>query len=574
MKTNTMQVTKSAKWMFIPVLGLCLLSACGGGSGSSQNGTPSVSSLSPPSAPAGAASQTLTVNGTNFLSTSTATYNGAEHTATYVSSTELTISLSASDQATLGSFPVVVTNPPPGGGVSNAENFVVTGPNPVPLVNQPLLPDTVAPGGAEFTLTVNGTGFVSDSVVDFNGAALSTTFVGAKQLKATVPAADVVMAGTASITVVNPTPGGGRSNAVFFPVATPEASVTLSNAAGSPLTLVPGAFSVTLADFNGDGKLDMAVSGNNIVAILLGNGDGTFTQAPGSPITVSSPAFMAVGDFNGDGDLDLAVANSGSNTVTILLGNGDGTFTQASSSPVAAGVGPFFVVVGDFNGDGKLDLVVNGKYDVTILLGNGDGTFTQAPRSPVSGGLGPLWATAGDFNGDGKLDLAVADIFGNDVTVLLGNGDGTFTEAPGSPVTVPGGNETLGVVAADFNGDGKLDLAVTSAVSGTVTIFLGAGDGTFTLAPNSPIDADPGAFYPAIGDFNGDGKLDLAVSNPYSGVTILVGNGDGAFTFSNTYFAAGNTPQSLAAGDFNGDGRLDLAIVNTGDNTVSILLQP
>ncbi len=572
--------------LFIPVCSLCFLSACGGSSGSGNgsgkgNAVPSVTIVSPSSATEGAASQTLTINGTNFLSSSTVTYNGAGHAATFVSSTELTITLSASDQAVAGFFPVVVTNPPPGGGSSNAEHFEVigpnSGPNPVPLLNQPLLPDTAAPGGAGFTLTVNGTGFVPTSVVYFNGAALATTFVSGEQLTAAVPSAEIAAAGTISVTVVTPVPGGGRSNAVFFPVATSEANVSFANAAGSPITLVPSAFAVTLGDFNGDGKIDIAVSGNNIVAILLGNGDGTFTQAPGSPIAVgSSPCFMAVGDFNGDGKLDLAVANYTRNNVTILLGNGDGTFTEAPGSPVAAGVGPFFVVVGDFNGDGKLDLAVpnDTSNNMTVLLGNGDGTFAPAPQSPVAVGVGPIWATAGDFNGDGKLDLAVANLASNNVTVLLGKGDGTFTPAPGSPLSIPGGVETLGVVAGDFNGDGKLDLAVTSAVSGSLTIFLGNGDGAFTLAPGSPIFAGFGAFYPAMGDFNGDGKLDLAVSNPEtSTVTILVGNGDGTFTLSTSSFSTGNTPQSIVAGDFNGDGRLDLATANHGDNTVSILLQ-
>jgi hypothetical protein len=177
---------------------------------------------------------------------------------------------------------------------------------PVPLINQPLVPDTAVPGGKGFTLTVNGTGFVSGSTVNWNGSALATTFVSGSQLTATVPASDIVKASTASITVVNPGPGGGTSNAAFFPVTLPI-SIALH---GTEVTTLSGPETVATGDFNGDGKLDLAVgeNGSNSVSILLGNGNGTFRAQVDYAVGLG-PSSVVVGDFNGDGKLDLAVRN-------------------------------------------------------------------------------------------------------------------------------------------------------------------------------------------------------------------------------------------------------------------------
>jgi len=445
-------------------------------------------------------------------------------------------------------------------------------PNPVPLMNQPLVPDSAAPGGAGFTLTVNGAGFVSGATVDWNGSPRATVFVNESQVTATINTADIAVAVTASVTVLNPTPGGGASNVVFFPITNPTPSVFFGNAPGSPVATGNTPYSVAVGDFNGDGKMDLAIANlnSNTVTILLGNGDGIFTPTAQSPATGLGPIFVAVGDFNGDGKLDLAVANFAGYTVTILLGNGDGTFTPTAQSP-ATGSRPNFVAVGDFNGDGKLDLAVSNQTsnNVTILLGNGDGTFTPTAQSPATG-TEPISVAVGDFNGDGKLDLAVANFDDNDVTILLGNGDGTFTPTAQSPST---GSMPDSVAVADFNGDGKLDLAVANGGSNTVTILLGNGDGTFTPTAQSPATGDK-PFSVAAGDLNGDGKLDLAVGNFNSNtVTILLGNGDGTFTPTAQSPATGNAPISAVVGDFNGDGRLDLAVANNNDNTISILLQ-
>jgi FG-GAP-like repeat/Abnormal spindle-like microcephaly-assoc'd, ASPM-SPD-2-Hydin/FG-GAP repeat len=443
--------------------------------------------------------------------------------------------------------------------------------NPVPLINQPLSPNAVLPGGSAFTLTVNGTGFVSGSLVKWNGSAPVTSFVSNSKLKAMIPATDIASFNTASVTVVNPSPGGGTSNVVFFETTRATSSVSLSIT--SELATGSSPLSVATGDFNGDGKLDLAVansgSGNN-VSILLGNGDGTFKPAVDYGAG-SGPYSVAVGDFNGDGKLDLVVANTNSNNVSILLGNGDGTFQPA----VDYGVGsePRAVAVGDFNGDGKLDLAVanTGSSNVSVLLGNGDGTFQ--PAFDFSTGFGQISLAVGDFNGDGNLDLAVVNFGTGNVSVLLGDGDGTFEPA----VNYVAGVAPVSVSVGDFNGDGKLDLAVANIAAGnigpgSVSVLLGNGDGTFQPAVNYGVGPNPN--FVAVGDLNGDANLDLVVANTTSNnVSILLGNGDGTFQPAVDY-DSGSVPYSVAVGDFNGDGRLDMAVADASSSTVSVLLQP
>jgi len=379
---------------------------------------------------------------------------------------------------------------------------------------------------------------------------------------------------------------------------------------------------IVAGDFNGDGRTDLGVANNNSddVSILLGNGDGTF-QPKVTYAVGSNPRVIVAGRFDTDGHLDLAVANYLDNTVSVLLGNGDGTFQPQSEAQDAAGSDPGAIVAGDFTGDGRTDLAVANEYsdEISILWGNGDGTFEPPVEYPV--GAGPDSIVAGDFNGDGRTDLAVANLRSDDVSVLLGNGDGTFQPQ----VTYPAGTNPYAIVAADFNGDGHLDLAVAGEVlgsGGTVSVLLGNGDGTFRPPVTYAVGEDPdaivaadfngdghldlavanedligsggtvsvllgngdGTFRPQVtypvgkfpdaivaGDFNGDGHLDLAVANPSFSISVLLGNGDGTFQPQVTY-AVGSDPVAIVAGDFSGDGHLDLAAANSGGNTVSVLL--
>jgi hypothetical protein len=472
--------------------------------------------------------------------------------------------------------------------------------NPVPFVNQPLLPDAVSPGGAGFTLTVDGTGFVSGATVNFNGAPLSTTFVSGAQLTAQVPASNIASAGTGSITVVNPPPAGGSSNVVLLPVATPRATVNFVNATSSPIigALASDPRSIAVADFNGDGKSDLVVAnfGTSNVSIFLGNGDGTFSGAPSSAVVLQNPPYynaypprptwVTVGDFNNSGIPGLAVVDQQQNNVFIFFGNGDGTFTPSTASVDTQGVNPTTVAAADFTGDGDLDLAVSATelVNLAFMQGFGDGAFNFISGPPPETGS-PASIAVGDFNGDGKLDLAFGDNsvtyeLSSNVNILLGNGDVTFNQAPSSPITLSGLSEvgtnfSFAVAAGDFNGDGKLDLALTSAAGNCVIILASNGDGSFTQASGSPIPVGNQPSAIAVGDFNGDGKLDLAITNETDNtVTILLGNGDGTFAeAAGSPFPVGVGPTAIAVGDFDGSGRLGLAVANGTAGTISILLQ-
>jgi hypothetical protein len=316
--------------------------------------------------------------------------------------------------------------------------------------------------------------------------------------------------------------------------------------------------SVAVADFDGDGKLDLAAtilqgdeSFGDTVAIMLGNGDGTFQSGVGY-LVGDNPTSVAVGDFNRDGKLDLVVANSFSNNISILLGVGDGTFKHAGR--YGAGEQPHSVAVGDFNGDGKLDLAIASNEGLLIYPGNGDGKFGP-PASYLSGTSYSV--IVADFNGDGRLDLAVANSSG--VSILLGKGNGGF--APPRVLGVIASN----VVAGDFSGNGKPDLVV--ADGSTVSVLAGNGHGGFQQPVNYAVGATSVSVIAA--DFNGDGKPDLAVLTD-SGVTILLGNGNGTFQTFASYVGEGS-PVSLVMADINGDGTPDLVWTTAFPNTVSVL---
>jgi uncharacterized repeat protein (TIGR01451 family) len=317
------------------------------------------------------------------------------------------------------------------------------------------------------------------------------------------------------------------------------------------------------ADFNGDGRPDLAVANDGGVSIRTGTGNGTF--AAGANISAGSdPDAVAAGDFNGDGNPDLAVANEGSNDVSVAIGNGDGTFAGAVA--YGAGTNPRAIAAGDFDRDGRLDLAVanRGSNDVSLLPGNGNGTFRSA--SQLAAGTAPTAIVAADFDRDGRQDLAVANGGSNDVTLLAGNGDGTFRNA----TTAMAGTSPAAIVTADFNRDGKGDLAVANRVSNDVSVLLGNGDGTFQ--PAFPIGAGSAPAGLAAGDFNSDGLADLAVANGGShDVSLLAGDGRGSFAAA-TRLEGGIGPAAAVASDFDGDGKSDLAVVNGGAGNVAILL--
>jgi FG-GAP-like repeat/Bacterial Ig-like domain (group 3) len=287
--------------------------------------------------------------------------------------------------------------------------------------------------------------------------------------------------------------------------------------------------------------------------------------APVSSSAGSGSDSVAAADFNGDGIVDLAVANYTSDTISILLGNGNGTFQPPLNYTSFV---PLSVVAGDFNGDGKADLLIGG-YSPSVLLGNGDGTF-ETGRS-VAVGAGAI-ATA-DFNGDGKADLAqpgyTPSTGASSVLVMLGNGDGTFY-FPQSPSAYSAGTDPVSLAMGDFNHDGYVDMAVANNLSNNVSILFGNGNGSFQAPVNYSTGANPS--WVTVADVNGDGNADVLVANANSNnVSVLLGNADGTFQTAVNY-AAGSAPTSVVAQDFNGDGKVDVVVANMSSNNVSLLL--
>lgn len=364
-----------------------------------------------------------------------------------------------------------------------------------------------------------------------------------------------------------------------------------------PVTLPVGVLprAVMVADFNNDGKPDLAVvnqgpfstsSSQSSLSVLLGSGNGSFQAAVTSKVLNSGLATgtagsAAVGDFNGDGLPDVALNTAGpaGPAVEVLLGKGDGSF-QPTHLILPVGQTPLSVAAGDFDHNGALDLVTaNSNGTLSLLLGNGNGSFR--PRIDLAVGGDPRAVAVGDFNGDGRLDVATAQQLSNTVSVLLGHGDGTFARP--LVFAASGQNFTPSSLAVgDVNGDGRPDLVINSSSfldsdAFQVGVLLGNGDGTFQgpiLAPAQP----GGSGDLALGDFNNDGRMDVAVADQLGGPTgnlsVFFGNRDGTFqpNLRLDLLTGGNDPLGVAAADLNGDGLVDLVSANTSSSTVGVLI--
>jgi hypothetical protein len=354
-------------------------------------------------------------------------------------------------------------------------------------------------------------------------------------------------------------------------------------AAGMQLAVTTQPSAATVVDLDKDGRLDMvvAVAGSNTLNVARGRGNGTFTAFTSVPLGpgATNPQGVVTGDFNNDGRTDLVSVNQTTNNVTLLLDNGAGGYTASNWS---TGVSPRSVAAADFDQDGKLDLVAsNGTSNtVSVLYGNGDGTFPSTVA--VNVGVTPISVAAADFNSDGCPDVATANNGGSNVTALRTNRNATSgaclrTFASLGSFSVGGGPRALNV--ADFNGDNKLDLVVANASNNSVSVLPGQGDGSFLGAVTTaatganPEFRDPRGL--AVGDFNQDGRLDVATGNFLGpSITLLLGQGTGTSTAPfaiGATSAAGTGVTSLVGADLDGDGRQDLVGTITADNRVSVL---
>jgi hypothetical protein len=394
----------------------------------------------------------------------------------------------------------------------------------------------------------------------------------------------------------------GNERSEFLTVALGNGDGTFRAGRNNGLTQASQVFNIATADFNGDGNLDIVqaggVSANNATTVMLGSSHGVLGAPIAGPALCSNPLWVDAGDVNGDGKPDIVATPECNGEVDVLLGKGNGTF----NSPVSYSTGDSnsymnIVKLADLRGAGLLDMVIsNSDGNLSVLLNKGNGTFGTASVIEGVTGTGPEYILTGDFNGDGKLDLALPDYTNNAVEILLGNGDGTFQ----APISVIGGGAISGpggLAVADFNHDGKLDLAVTSnnyyGGGGGVAILLGNGDGTFTFSAiygwllGSLGQGAPGTQPSDItsADVNGDGNPDLLVSLQQThiwttcncgqdagndGMVVLLGKGDGTFVDDSAGpFVVGNESLRVVAGDFNNDGAIDAAVLSNTGTTAS-----
>ncbi|MBZ5642600.1 MAG: choice-of-anchor D domain-containing protein [Acidobacteriia bacterium] len=595
----------------------------GGTSGTSpftvNNPVPTLTSLSPSGGLVNGAGFTMTVNGTNFNSSSVVNYNGAARTTTFVSATQLTIQILAGDLAAFGTFPVTVTNPAPGGGTTAAVNFAVT--NPPPTITT-ISPTSATAGGAGFTLTVNGTGFVSGATVAFHGANKTTAFVSATQVTATILAADIATAGTFNVTVTNPAPGGGTSGNATFTVNNPAPTITTlsptsATAGGVAFTLTVNGTNLntsSVVNFNGAAKTTTFVSATQVTAAITAAdiaSAGTFNvsvtnPAPGggtsanSPFAVNNPApaITALSPTSANkGGTAFTLTVNGSNFVSTSVVNFNGaakTTTFVSATQVTAAIA-------------AADIAAAGTFNVTVTNPapgggtSGNATFTVNNPAPTITTLSPASAIVGggaftltvngtnfvsgavvNFNGAAKTTTFVS---ATQVTAAIAAADiataGTFNVSVTNPA--PGGGTTTNASFAVNNpvpaittlspssatkGGTAFTLTVngTNFISSSVVNFNGAARTTTFVSATQVTAAITAADIAAAGAFNvtvtnpapgggTSGNATFTVNNPVPTIASLSPNGTIAGGAGFTLTVNGTNFVATSVVNFNGSAR-------------------
>jgi len=573
------------------------------------NPVPVINSISPTSVPLGGSDFVVTITGSNFIPQSRVEANSLACPTTYVSGTELQGLVPASDIQLSYGIGIDVYNPPPGGGRSGFSYITVTGQAPAPVITA-LNPSSTAAGGFSFDLEVDGSNFIfGTSIVQWNGAAVTTTYIGPNKLLGVIVGNLIANPGTAQITVNNLS-AGGISNAVPFTITAPTAQSQAPASAntekqnpggngtpgGSPGAIQSPKYLPRFLGWNmlrkeGPDYVQHFLrphAANALPSVSPKSGNIATSPRPYATSQSLSPSVLpgfqfrpsitadliptsvATGDFNHDGHMDWVVANGGANSLWLYLGNGDGTAQPPVIIPLK-GQSPVAVAAADLRGSGNLDLIVAeaDSGQVGVLLGNGDGTFGVETPYYVPGA--PLCLLIDDFNGDGHKDILVG-MAGNvnvgEIAFLPGDGAGHF----GPPVYQPYENTNVSsedvlmaydVVEADLNGDGFPDLIVNDINPATpgVYAYLNQKDGTFKI---SQMVDEPGFFDQisnvALGDVNGDGCADLVDTNTSGMASLFLGNCDGTFQnpFNGRQLGVGEIGVGLVLADVNGDGNLDI----------------
>ena len=335
---------------------------------------------------------------------------------------------------------------------------------------------------------------------------------------------------------------------------------------------------LALADFNGDGRLDVVTCNEGeTLTILLGDGRAGFAPAPGPPVRAAAH-LVAAGDVNGDQKPDLALTHHDRPGVEVLLGAGDGRFAPAPGSPFAAHQGDrphnHGLNLADVNSDGRLDITTSNQDDnsVSVLLGDGRGGFAPAPGSPFAVGRAPYPHAVADVSGDGKPDIVTPNVRDDSVSVLLGDGRGGLAPAPGSPHTVA--PRPYYVAAGDVSGDGRPDLVMTHDDINLMTTLLGDGRGGFAAAGAPPFDLGRRGYELIAADVDGDARTELVVGMEGGGyVAVLSGDGRGGYTHAaGSPYSVGGSPR-LAVGDVNGDGRPDIVAASGASANLVVLVR-
>jgi len=351
-------------------------------------------------------------------------------------------------------------------------------------------------------------------------------------------------------------------------------------APGSPFEVGSRPIDITIADINKDTKADIVVlnSEKGDINFLSGEGTGQFKKSLHTSLFIGlSTHTVESGDIDKDGYSDLIFSQHDSYNISVMLGDGKGVFLSAPGSPFPALKREIEhnhgLIIIDFNKDGFLDIATSTHNDssVSVFLGDGTGLFKEAGGSPFSVGRGPYPLSGADFNKDGNIDIVTPNLLSSTITVLFGDGKGSFLNAAGSTIKVL--ERPYHTATGDINNDSNPDILISHDDINSITVLLGDGNGLFIPANGSPIDPGYRSYKMVLIDINNDKKLDLIANSYPKFVSVMLGDSNGGFThIKDSPIEVGDSPNGVSVTDINGDGKYDIIVASTEDNNISVLL--